>query len=48
VEAPEGSGVPPQFVRPRDPKEVEENRREARKAYAKAKRERAARKTKKA
>jgi hypothetical protein len=48
VEAPVGSGVPPQFVRARDPKEVEENKREARKLYAKAKREMAARKRKKA
>jgi hypothetical protein len=48
VEAPLGSGVPPQLVRPRDPKEVEENRREARKAYAKAKREMAGRKRKRA
>ena len=48
VEAPVGSGVPPQFVRPRDPKEVEENRREARKLYAKAKREMAVKKRRKA
>ncbi len=43
VKAPVGSGVPPQFIRPREPKEVEENRREARKLYAKARREMAAR-----
>ena len=48
VEAPVGTGVRPQLVRPRDPKEVEENRRDARKAYAKAKREMAARKRKRA
>jgi hypothetical protein len=48
VEAPVGTGVPPQFVHPRDPKEVEENRREARKAYAKAKKEMATRKRKRA
>jgi hypothetical protein len=48
VEAPAGSGVPPQFVRPRDPREVAENRREAKKLYAKAGREMAARKRKKA
>jgi hypothetical protein len=48
IEAPIGSGVPPQFVRPRDPKEVEANKREAAKLYAKAKREMAARKRKKA
>ncbi len=47
IEAPIGSGVPPQFVRPRDSKEVEENKREAAKLYAKAKREMAARKRKK-
>ncbi len=47
IEAPIGSGVPPQFVRPRDSKEVEENKREAPKLYAKAKREMAARKRKK-
>jgi hypothetical protein len=43
-----GSGVPPQFVRPRDPREVAENRREAKKLYAKVKGEIAARKRKKA
>jgi hypothetical protein len=48
VEAPIGSGVPPQFVRPRDPREVEETKREARKAYATVQREVAARKRKKA
>jgi hypothetical protein len=48
VKAPVGSGVPPQFVRPRDPREVAENKREARKLYAKAKREMAARKRQKA
>jgi hypothetical protein len=44
VEAPVGSGVQPQFVRPLDPKEAEENRREARKLYARAKKQTAARK----
>jgi hypothetical protein len=44
VKAPIGSGVPPQFVRPRDPREVAENKREAKKLYAKAKREMTARK----
>jgi hypothetical protein len=48
VKAPTGSGVPPQFVRPRDPREVVENRREAKKLYAKARKEMAARKRKKA
>jgi hypothetical protein len=48
VEAPAGSGVPAQFVRSRDPEEVAENRREAKKLHAKAKREMAARKRKKA
>jgi len=48
IAAPVGSGVPPQFVRPHDPREVEENKREARKMYAKAKREMAARKRKRA
>jgi len=48
VKAPTGSGVPPQFVRARDPREVAENKREAKKLYAKAKREMAARKRKKA
>jgi len=46
VKAPIGSGVPPQFVRPRDPREVAVNKREAKKLYAKAKREMAARKRK--
>jgi hypothetical protein len=46
VKAPIGSGVPPQFVRPRDPREVAENKREAKKLYAKVKREMAARKRK--
>ena len=46
VEAPIGSGVPPQFVRPRDPREVAENKREAKKLYAKAKKEMATRKRK--
>jgi hypothetical protein len=46
VKAPLGSGVPPQFVRPRDPREVAENKREAKKLYAKAKKELAARKGK--
>ena len=48
VKAPLGSGVPPQFVRPRDPLEVAENKREAKKLYAKAGKEMAARKRKKA
>jgi hypothetical protein len=48
VEAPVGSGVPPQFVRPRDRKEVEQNSKEAKKAYAKSKRETAARMRKQA
>jgi hypothetical protein len=48
ISAPLGSGVPPQFVRPRDPREVAENKREAKKLYAKAKKEMAARKQKKA
>jgi hypothetical protein len=48
VKAPVGSGVPPQFIRSRDPREVAENKREAKKLYAKAKRDMAARKRKKA
>jgi hypothetical protein len=48
IKAPTGSGVPPQFVRPRDPREVAENKREARKLYAKARKEMAARKQRKA
>ena len=48
IEAPDGSGVPPQFVQPRNPQEVEANKKEAGKIYAKAKREMAARKRKKA
>jgi hypothetical protein len=48
ISAPLGSGVPPQFVRPRDPREVAENKREAKKLYAKARREMAARKRRKA
>src|SRR5258708_7359539 len=44
VKAPVGSGVPPQFIRARDPGEVVENRREARRLHAKAKREMAAKK----
>ena len=48
IKAPVGSGVPPQFVRQRDPKEVEKSKREARKLYAKAKREMAAKKRQKA
>ena len=48
IEAPIGSGVPPQFVRPRYPKKVEEIKKEAAKLYAKAKSEMAARKRKKA
>jgi hypothetical protein len=38
VKAPVGSGVLPQFIRPRDPKEVAESKREAKKLYARAKR----------
>jgi len=48
VNAPVGSGVPPQYVRARDPREVEENKREAKKLYAKARREMAGRKRKRA
>lgn len=48
VRAPVGSGVPPQFVRPRDPREVAEKEREAKKLYARARKEMAARKRKKA
>ena len=48
IEAPVGSGIPPQFVRRRDPREVAENKRHAAKMYAKAKREMAARKRRKA
>jgi hypothetical protein len=48
VKAPVGSGVPARFIRPRDPREVVENTREAKKLYAKAKREMAARKRQKA
>ena len=48
IEAPVGSGIPPQFVRSRDPREVADNKREAAKLYAKAKREMAARKRRKA
>src|SRR6185369_15791754 len=36
IEAPLGSGIPPQFVQPRGPREVAENKREAAKLYAKA------------
>jgi len=46
IRAPIGSGVPPQFVRKRDLREVAENRREAKKLYAKARKEMAARKRK--
>ncbi len=46
VEAPIGSGVSPQFVRPRDPHEIAETRREARQASAKVRREMAAKKRK--
>src|SRR5216684_1677376 len=42
IKAPTGSGVPPQIVRPRDPREVADKKREAKKLYAKAKREMAA------
>ena len=45
VKAAVGSGVPPQFVRPRDPREVEGTRKAAKKAYAKARRKMAAPKT---
>ena len=48
VNAPVGSGVPPQFIRARDPREVVENKRKAKKLYAKAKREMASRKRQKA
>ena len=48
VKAPVGSGVPPQFIRARDPQEVAENKRGARKLYAKAKREMAAKKRQRA
>ena len=47
VEAPVGSGIPPQYVRSRDPREVAKGKREAAKLYAKAEREMAARKRKK-
>jgi hypothetical protein len=40
-------GVPPQFVRPRDPREVEGTRKEAKKAYARAREEMAAKKREK-
>lgn len=46
VEAPVGSGVPPQFVRPRDPREVERTRKAAKRAYAKVRREMATAKRK--
>lgn len=39
IEAPAGSGIPPQFVRSRDPKEVAKGKREAAKLYAKAMKE---------
>jgi len=39
VEAPVGSGVPPQFVRPRDSREVGRSRKVAKKTYAKVRRE---------
>jgi hypothetical protein len=48
VKAPVGSGVPPQFIRPRDPREVERTRKAAKDAYTKVRREMAARKRKKA
>lgn len=48
VEAPVGSGVPPQFIRSRDPREVERTRKAAKKAYAKVRREMAAAKLKQA
>jgi hypothetical protein len=40
--------VPPQFVRSRDPREVAENKREAKKLYAKARSDMAASKRRKA
>jgi hypothetical protein len=48
VKAPIGSGAPPQFVRRRNPREVEETRKEAKKGYAKVRREMAAKKRNKA
>jgi len=48
IKAPAGSGVPPQFVRSRDPREVAENKREAKKLYAKARSDMAASKRRKA
>ena len=39
VEAVPGSGVPPQLVRSRDPREVDDIKRKAQEAYARAKRE---------
>jgi len=47
IDVPAGTGIPPHFIRPRDPREVEENRRAAKKLYAKAKREAAARRRRK-
>lgn len=48
VDAPTGSGIPVQFIRPRDPREVAQNKKEAAKLYAKAKREMAAKRRRKA
>jgi hypothetical protein len=47
VEASSGTGVPPQFVRSRAPREIAENKREAAKLFAEAKREMAAKKRRK-
>jgi hypothetical protein len=47
VDAAVGSGVPPQFVRKRDPHEAQENKKQAQELYAKVKRERARNKRKK-
>jgi hypothetical protein len=46
VKAPVGSGVPAQFVRPRDSREVERTRKAAQTAYAKVRREMAAKRRK--
>jgi hypothetical protein len=46
IEAPTGSGVPPQFVRSRDPREVEKCKREGRRLYTKVGQEMAAKKRK--
>ena len=47
IEAPTGSGVPPQFVRSRDPSEVKKHKREGTKLYMKAIRKVAAKRRKK-